>query len=91
MKKKLLKELEKAFNVETIFNDMRDIVEDKIADMQDTFDDRSEKWQESEKGYEFQEKISEMEDFSLEIENKWDELSQLLYDFESDIEYNENL
>jgi len=29
---------------------------------QDTFDNRSEKWQESEKGDEFQEKISALED-----------------------------
>ena len=42
---------------------------------QDTFDNRSEKWQESEKGDEFQEKISALEDAANSVGDAIDYLA----------------
>jgi cell fate (sporulation/competence/biofilm development) regulator YlbF (YheA/YmcA/DUF963 family) len=48
------------------------------------FDERSEKWQESEKGYEFQEKTDEMENFIDEFNaNIYDAISELQSEIEN--------
>jgi hypothetical protein len=63
--KKVQKLLEKMeFLKEQIAEELQGIMEIRI----DQFDEKSEKWQESEKGYEFQEKTDEMESFADEFD-----------------------
>ena len=73
--KKVQKLLEKMeFLREQIAEEIMEIMEIRI----NHFDERSEQWQESEKGQEFQEKTDEMESFAYEFDtNTEDAITEL--------------
>lgn len=56
----------------------RDILQPQLEASEATFESRSEKWQESEKGEELQSKIESLTDIINDLENAYDNLENLL-------------
>lgn len=54
-----------ATQIEGIIEDLNEVLENE----QSYFDERSEEWQESEKGDEFQDRLSALEEFKDELDN----------------------
>ena len=69
----LQKEIEKLRSVYDELIKKKYALECKIETRENTFNDRSEKWQESDKGIEYEEKTQELQDtfdnFDVELEN----------------------
>ena len=63
-----------------------DVLQEKIDKREDSFMDKSEKWQESEKGIEFEEKTSLMLDQHCEIESLVDDIENALFSMQEHIE-----
>lgn len=55
--------------------DLQEELEQMAQDAQDVFDNRTERWQESEKGEEYQEMISALEDAASSVQDAYDYLS----------------
>lgn len=63
-------------------NDYKTTIEQKIEKRENYFDERSDKWQESEKGDEYYEKTEEWNDYLQEIESKIEDLENVIYEIE---------
>tara|TARA_R110000787_G_scaffold237426_6_gene343846 strand:- start:238 stop:492 length:255 start_codon:yes stop_codon:yes gene_type:complete len=61
-------------NLEALSIEITEEIQDMIDTRNDTFDDRSEKWQESEKGDDFICLTDELEDVMVEAENDIDSI-----------------
>jgi DNA-binding transcriptional regulator GbsR (MarR family) len=58
--------------------DLQEELEQMAQDAQDVFDNRTERWQESEKGEEYQEMISALEDAANSVQDAYDYLSDFV-------------
>ena len=61
-------------NLEALSIEITEEIQDMIDTRNDTFDDRSEKWQESEKGDDFTCLTGELDDVMVEAENDIDSI-----------------
>lgn len=57
-------------------NELNDLLTEEVSKREETFENRSEKWQESEKGEEYQEITDELELFRSSVEDMIDRLEE---------------
>lgn len=57
--------------------EIQEEIDNLASEMQDTYDNRSERWQESETGEEYQEKIDALEEASQSVGDAVDTLSEI--------------
>jgi DNA phosphorothioation-dependent restriction protein DptG len=64
--------------IHTALDNQKNEVEDLVSDLQAEWDERSEKWQDSDKGTEAQDKIDELANVADEIDSAMATLSEVM-------------
>jgi uncharacterized protein YukE len=72
------KEIEQIEKILEKLKEKLDTIQTKIDEREETFGNRSDKWQESDKGIAFEEATTELQDLHLDIEDKIETIESAL-------------
>lgn len=72
------KDIEKIAGILDSWKEKLDTLQGRIDSREETFGNRSERWQESEKGMDFEQETERLQDLHLEVETKMEEIAGAL-------------